>query len=416
MLVRVWLIAGIALVVLAWVLMVPLSPPTTQRTPTSMIKGYRADGLMPAAGALEMSDKVGHDVFEVPATDAMHLREAMAAAGAMPGMEPMAIMDQDTGERKGEHSAEGMQDTARQMKTMPQQANQAMPGATHPESPQTMDKHSDEPMKGEDKHGDKDSGGGHADKDAGEHTAVAAMPPHAEEAGHGSGGEAVGLSILAQGPADEVAKAIGGMAITKTVELTMHEWGYRPNHVMVAPGDVIHLVVRHAGNTPHEFMLMTGPAMTAVDYRAERADWNLLEHEAIFEKPIVLPGDSFDVVLKVHKPGMWMYMCMFPYHMQLGMMGMLMTEGVSMDMSMMGHGMKPESGEIFSGKGTVIAIVPDKRQLVLDHEEIKGFMGAMTMGYPVASERLLKDLKAGDIVRFKIDAGKNEIVAVERLK
>lgn len=401
MIVRVWLIAGIALVVLAWVLMVPLSPPTTQRAPASMIKGYRADSLMPAAGALAMSDKVGHDVFEVPATDAMHLRQAMAAAGAMSGMEPMAGVEQHTEDAmpaSREHASEDMQ-------AMEKKA--ASPGESMP----AMDTHGEKELPAK-------ADTGHADKGAGEHTAegVAVMPAHGDEAGHGSGGEAVGLSILAQGSADAVAKAIGGLAITKTVELTMHEWGYRPNHIMVVPGDVIHLVVRHAGNTPHEFMLMTGPAMNAVDYRAERADWNLLEHEAIFEKPIVLPGDSFEVVLKVHKPGMWMYMCMFPYHMQLGMMGMLMTEGVSMDMGMMGHGMKPERGEIFSGKGTVIAIVPDKHQLVLDHEEIKGFMGAMTMGYPVASEGLLKDLKAGDTVKFKIDAGKNEIVAVERLE
>ena len=39
----------------------------------------------------------------------------------------------------------------------------------------------------------------------------------------------------------------------------------------------------------------------------------------------MLPGGSFEMVVKVHKSGMWMYMCMFPYHMQMGMMGMLMT-------------------------------------------------------------------------------------------
>jgi uncharacterized cupredoxin-like copper-binding protein len=400
MIVRVWLIIGIALVVLAWVLMVPWSPPTSQQAPTSMIKGYRAEGLIPAAGALQISDEAGHEVFEVPASDAVHLREAMAAAGAMGGMQPMAEMGQHE-EKTMPASPEG---ASQGMQAM--EKKEAGPGESMP----AMGTH-------EEKEASAKAEMAHAEKTTREHAAegVAPMPAHAEEAGHGSGGEAVGLSILAQGSADEVAKAIGGLAITKTVELTMHEWGYRPNHIMVAPGDVIHLVVRHVGNTPHEFMLMTGPAMNAVEYRAQRADWNLLEHEAIFEKPIVLPGDRFDVVLKVHKPGMWMYMCMFPYHMQLGMMGMLMTQGVSMDMGMMGHGMQQESGEIFSGKGTVIAIVPDKHQLVLDHEEIKGFMGAMTMGYPVASDGLLKDLKAGDTVKFKIDAGKNEIVAVERL-
>jgi Cu/Ag efflux protein CusF len=414
MIVRVWLISGIVLVVVAWVLMVPLSPPTTQQISTSMIKGYRSDGLMPGAGAIEMSDKVGHDVFEVPPTDAIYLKEAMAAAEAMPGMESMTDMEQHGSEAEAAHTAEDTHAMAKQMETMPQQASQAMPGAAHPEPPPTTDKRSDD----KDEHRHDDSGRGHADKDAEGHAkeTMSAMPGHADEGGHGSGGEAVGLSILAQGHSDAVAKAAGGLAITKTVELTMNEWGYRPNHVMVNPGDVIRLIVRHTGNTPHEFMLMTGPAMNAVDYRLQRADWNLLEHEAIFEKPVVLPGDSFEMLLKVHKPGMWMYMCMFPYHMQLGMMGMLMTEGMSMDMSMMGHAMAAQSSGIFEGKGTVIAIVADKRQIVLDHEEIEGFMGAMTMGYPVASEALLQGLNSGDTVKFQLDAAKNEIIAVERLK
>lgn len=79
--------------------------------------------------------------------------------------------------------------------------------------------------------------------------------------------------------------------------------------------------------------------MKAVNYRLERADWNLLEHAAPFERPIILPGDSFEVVLRVERPGTWMYMCMFPYHMQFGMMGMLMTEGATTDGGHMG-GMK----------------------------------------------------------------------------
>ena len=39
------------------------------------------------------------------------------------------------------------------------------------------------------------------------------------------------------------------------------------------------------------------------------------------------------------------------------------------------------------GEGKVIAVVPGSRQIVVDHTEIPGFMGAMTMGYgqtPVA--------------------------------
>ena len=59
-------------------------------------------------------------------------------------------------------------------------------------------------------------------------------------------------------------------------------------------------------------------------------------------------------------------------------------------------------------------MLPDKGQVVLDHEEIKGFMEAMTMGYAVASEELMKGFKPGDSVKFKIDAASRRIVAMEQ--
>jgi len=68
--------------------------------------------------------------------------------------------------------------------------------------------------------------------------------------------------------------------------------------------------------------------MEAVNYRLERADWNLLEHEAIFERSIVMPREVFELVVKIHKPGMYMYM--FPKHIQFGMMGMVMAGEIMM--------------------------------------------------------------------------------------
>ena len=74
--------------------------------------------------------------------------------------------------------------------------------------------------------------------------------------------------------------------------------------------------------------------MAAVGYRASRADWNLMEHKALYEEPLVLPGGEFSFVLKVKQPGAWMFMCMLPYHMQMGMMGQMATKGRAMKMDM----------------------------------------------------------------------------------
>ena len=72
-------------------------------------------------------------------------------------------------------------------------------------------------------------------------------------------------------------------------------------------------------------MPMNGAAMQAVNYRLNRPDWNLLEHRATMEISFLMPGDTTDVVVNITRSGMWMYMCMFTYHMQPGMMGVLMT-------------------------------------------------------------------------------------------
>jgi Cu/Ag efflux protein CusF len=85
-----------------------------------------------------------------------------------------------------------------------------------------------------------------------------------------------------------------------------------------------------------------------------------------------------------------------------------------MDMGAMGHGGAPAAGPV-EGRGTVVAVDPASGEIVLDHEAIEGLMDAMTMGYPVASEDLLKGLNPGDTVKFKIDPASSKIVAIERL-
>jgi Cu/Ag efflux protein CusF len=68
------------------------------------------------------------------------------------------------------------------------------------------------------------------------------------------------------------------------------------------------------------------------------------------------------------------------------------------------------------GKGEVVATVPNASQLVVDHEEIEGFMEAMTMGYRIDPPTLLEGLKPGDKIRFTIDVQRKAITAVEKVK
>ena len=67
------------------------------------------------------------------------------------------------------------------------------------------------------------------------------------------------------------------------------------------------------------------------------------------------------------------------------------------------------------GEGKVIAVVPGSRQIVVDHKEIPGVMGAMTMSYQVEPPSLLEKVQAGDMIRFTMDTQRQVIVQIEPL-
>jgi len=111
-----------------------------------------------------------------------------------------------------------------------------------------------------------------------------------------------------------------------------------------------------------------------------------------------------DVTLFLH--------CHVPIHDKVGMIGKLIV----------GKGGEPKvtlaqapaaDGKSYKGVGVVIATIPRMNRLIVNHEEIKGFMAAMEMSYPVAPPELLNGLNPGDKIGFTIDAGKSSIVAIE---
>lgn len=120
----------------------------------------------------------------------------------------------------------------------------------------------------------------------------------------------------------------------REITLSMMEWGFSDLRIEVRKGEKIRFTVHNTGKLLHEFMFMTIPAMVAVHYRVKRADWNLLEHAAIFEQSLVLPNGKLSFVVEIQEAGSWMFMCMLPYHMQLGMMGQMSTHGMAVDMGM----------------------------------------------------------------------------------
>ncbi|HYB41084.1 MAG TPA: copper-binding protein [Candidatus Methylomirabilis sp.] len=62
----------------------------------------------------------------------------------------------------------------------------------------------------------------------------------------------------------------------------------------------------------------------------------------------------------------------------------------------------PAVERAFSTRGVVRAVFPDRNVVVLTHEDIPGYMPAMTMGFPVQEPRLYEGLDIGETVRVTL--------------
>ena len=94
-----------------------------------------------------------------------------------------------------------------------------------------------------------------------------------------------------------------------------------------------------------------------------------------------------------------------------------MTVQELIDLSSYIASLKPKDApKSVTGEGKIVALVPERQEIVLDHEEIKDFMDAMTMGYKVSSRSLFKGVKPGDKIRFTIDTENRAITKIEKLK
>jgi Cu/Ag efflux protein CusF len=56
-----------------------------------------------------------------------------------------------------------------------------------------------------------------------------------------------------------------------------------------------------------------------------------------------------------------------------------------------------------SGEGTVVAVDAARGEIALDHGEIPGVMGAMTMSFSVSDPKLLEGVAPGQSVSFDVE-------------
>ena len=318
MIMRLFLIIGLILLGGTGYFIVVQTPPTVQATPAvGEIVRLREEGILPE-GIMFENEEIEHDIFGVPPED-----EAMIEAA-------MENMDMDMGgmDMGGDGDMDMATDGGMDMATdgdMNMAAdgdmNMAADGDMNMAAGGDMDMAAD---------GDMDmAADGNMDMAADGDMNMAADGGmdmaeggafDEEEAERLMAGQMAGLIITDEGDFD------------REIELSMSEWTFSDLEIDAQPGERIRFTLRNDGNILHEFMFMGMAQMQGVNYRARRADWNLLEHEALYEQSLVLPGEEITFVAEVLAPGAWMFMCMLPYHMQMGMMGQMATEGMAMEM------------------------------------------------------------------------------------
>jgi len=72
----------------------------------------------------------------------------------------------------------------------------------------------------------------------------------------------------------------------------------------------------------------------------------------------------------------------------------------------------PAPPEKLVGQGVVQKIVTDDRRVVIAHENIPGFMAAMTMSFEVKNPALLVHLTPGERIRFTLEKTKDTLYLV----
>ena len=167
-------------------------------------------------------------------------------------------------------------------------------------------------------------------------------------------------------------------------------FAFEPRVIKAEPCEEVEIVLENTDSVRHALMLPGLNPMFMLEFTGRGT------RTARFVTP------DEDITLEFH--------CHVETHEKMGMHGMLVV----------GKGGEPPTHEapapkakrLYEGVGVIIAVLPRKGRVIVDHEEIKDFMAAMEMSYMVSPATLLQDLKPGDEVRFTIDPDKRAIVGI----
>jgi FtsP/CotA-like multicopper oxidase with cupredoxin domain/Cu/Ag efflux protein CusF len=168
-------------------------------------------------------------------------------------------------------------------------------------------------------------------------------------------------------------------------------YGFAPREIHLGRCEAVEVVLENTDAIRHALMIPGLNPMFMLEFQGP----------GVQTGHFITPDE--DITLPFH--------CHVPTHAKMGMEGVFIVGKGSVSKTAAVAATAPTR---FEGVGTVIFVDPRQRQLVVDHEEIPGFMAAMIMGYPVQSPTLLHGLTAGDRIRFTIDARRQVITQITK--
>jgi FtsP/CotA-like multicopper oxidase with cupredoxin domain/Cu/Ag efflux protein CusF len=170
-------------------------------------------------------------------------------------------------------------------------------------------------------------------------------------------------------------------------------WAFEPREIHVGRCEEVELVLDNSDEIRHDLMILGLDPQFALNVLGPN----------VASARFVTPDE--DITLPFH--------CHVPTHEKMGMAGRLVVGRGGTQVAQAGAGTPVPAGQVFHGSGKVIAALPRVNRLIVSHPEIKGFMPAMEMSYPVNPPKLLEGLKSGDRIEFTIDGASATITEVK---
>ncbi len=165
-------------------------------------------------------------------------------------------------------------------------------------------------------------------------------------------------------------------------------FAFEPRVIRAERCEEVEIVLENTDAVRHALMLPGLNPMFTIEFRGR----------GVKSLRFVTPDE--DITLEFH--------CHVETHEKMGMLGTLI---VGMGGAPPARAAPPaEAKRLYDGVGVIVAVLPRNSRVVVDHEEIEGFMAAMEMSYMVSPATLLQGVTPGDKVRFTIDADERMIV------